>query len=98
MFSWSAMFASGGCVGGDGVGVRAVGGGIGSNSATSANGIIMMDYGSYERDVYGPTQDIFVRFEDLYNQFIEFVHMMPFFNIEIGFCIFFLYTLKRIDE
>jgi len=38
-----------------------------------ANGIIMIPYDKYEIDVFGPTQDIFVRFEDLYGRFVEFV-------------------------
>mmetsp|Transcript_17192 Transcript_17192/g.32539 ORF Transcript_17192/g.32539 Transcript_17192/m.32539 type:complete len:4250 (-) Transcript_17192:45-12794(-) len=38
-----------------------------------SNGIILIPYERYEKLVYGPTQDIFVRFEDLYNRFVEFV-------------------------
>jgi len=38
-----------------------------------SNGIVMIPYDKYETDVFGPTQDIFVRFEDLYGRFVEFV-------------------------
>lgn len=38
-----------------------------------SHGIMMIDFETYEKDVYAPTQDIFVRFEDLYSQFIEFI-------------------------
>ncbi len=38
-----------------------------------SNGIVMVDYETYEKHVYAPSQDIFVLFEDLYGQFVEFV-------------------------
>jgi hypothetical protein len=38
-----------------------------------SNGVVMVDFDTYEKEIYAPTQDIFVRFEDLYSQFVEFV-------------------------
>lgn len=38
-----------------------------------SNGIMLVDYNTYEKDVYGPTQDIFVRFDVLYAQFVDFI-------------------------
>ncbi len=38
-----------------------------------SNGVVMIDFNTYEKEIYAPTQDIFVRFEDLYSQFVEFV-------------------------
>ena len=39
-----------------------------------ANGIILnLTFDDYEKDVYGPTQDIFVQFDALYDQFVEFI-------------------------
>lgn len=38
-----------------------------------SNGIMLIPYERYEKHVYGPTQDIFVRFEDLYSRFVDFV-------------------------
>ncbi len=38
-----------------------------------SNGVVMVDYETYEKHVYGPSQDIFVLFEDLYGRFVEFV-------------------------
>jgi len=38
-----------------------------------SNGILLMPYDEYEKSVHGPTQDIFISFEDQYNQFTEFI-------------------------
>jgi hypothetical protein len=39
-----------------------------------ANGIVLnLSFEDYESDVYGPTQDIFVQFDTLYDQFVEFI-------------------------
>ncbi len=38
-----------------------------------SNSVVMVDFDTYEKEIYGPTQDIFVRFDDLYSQFVEFV-------------------------
>lgn len=42
-------------------------------SRFKSNGVMLVDYEVYDKDIYGPTQDIFVRFDVLYAQFVEFI-------------------------